>query len=107
MSNNGPKFPDLYYNADGDTNHDSWIINIKAKLRPKGLWACTQTALSDRASEALKNKHIDAADMITHYISGGVKAKLPVTAFDDRYLMLTKIRDIIVPATKQTFFASA
>jgi hypothetical protein len=107
MSDNGPKFPDLYYNADSDTNHDSWIINIKAKLRPKGLWACTQTAHSDRASEALKNKHIDTADMITHHISGGVKAKLPATVFDDGYLMLTEIKNIIVPATEQTFFASA
>jgi hypothetical protein len=99
-----PKFPELYHHVNGDTNYDSWIINIKALLRLKGLWACTQEPLLPTASQALKNKHIESADMITHHISGGVKAKLAIDDFDDGYLMLT---GIIIPATEQTFFASA
>jgi hypothetical protein len=95
-----PKFPELYHNTKGDTNYDSWIINIKVSLRPKGLWACTQEALPEGASASLKNKHIDSADMITHYVSGGVKAKLPPNTFDDGYLMLTGIKQILVPAAE-------
>lgn len=107
MSSDHARFPALYYNTDGQTNHDSWIINVKAKLRPKGLWDATQTPLPDPASAAQQKKHIDAADQITHHITEGAKAKLERAVFDDGYLMLNAIKRIITLATEQTFFASS
>jgi len=101
------RFPELTHDVNGETNHDSWIINIKALLRPKGLWQCTQEPLPENPSTALKNKHIDSADMITHHISGGVKAKLAASVFDDGYLMLSAISGLIIPATEQTFYAAS
>ena len=97
---------ELYYKTNGDTNHDTWIINIRALLRPQGLWACTQDPLPEGASAALRNQHVASADMITPYVSAEVKAKLPRNAFDDGYLMLSEIKKI-VPTPEQIFFASA
>jgi hypothetical protein len=101
------RFPELTHDVNSETNHDSWIINIKALLCPKGLWQCTQEPLPENPSTALKNKHIDSTDMITYHISGGVKAKLAASVFDDGYLMLSTISGLIIPATKQTFYAAS
>jgi hypothetical protein len=45
--------------------------------------------------------------MIIYYILGGVKVKLIKADFNNRYLMLSAIARLVVPAPKQTFFASS
>ena len=77
-----------------------WIINIKALLRPKGLSQCTQEPLPETPFIALKNKHIDSANIITYHISGNIKAKLAAIIFNNEYLILPAISELIIPTTK-------
>jgi hypothetical protein len=94
------RFPELIYDVNSNTNYNSWIINIKALLRPKGLWQYMQEPLPENPFTALKNKYIDSTDMITYHISGSIKAKLAISIFDNGYLILSAISKLIIPATE-------
>ncbi|RDL33074.1 uncharacterized protein BP5553_08513 [Venustampulla echinocandica] len=77
MPSDNLKFPDLVHNHDGTQNFDPWKINAKVELRPKKVWQYTQKPLPLNTNATLKEKHADAADMLTHHILQEVKDKLP------------------------------
>ena len=59
-----------------EENYDTWIIDVRAKLRQKKLWTVCQTPLSTSASVAIKEKHTDAMDILIPILSKYIKIKL-------------------------------
>jgi len=83
-----------------EENFGDWLIDIRAHLRPKKLWQCTQTAPDDKESQ---EKVEQAADAMTPTISVGVKQKLAKEDFNDGYKMLRHLEALLQPSTDAEF----
>lgn len=90
-----------------DENYDTWVIDARAKLRQNKLWTATQTPLAANASAAMKEKHIDAADILMPILSKYVKVKLTEDEQNDGYLLWEKLKALYTPAKDQLFYTSA
>jgi len=83
-----------------EENFGDWLIDIRAHLRPKELWECTQIAPDDKESQ---KKTEQAADAMTPTISVGVKQKLIKEDFNDGYKMLRRLEALLQPSTDAEF----
>jgi hypothetical protein len=89
---------------------------MRAFLRSKKLWQFTQerpvlqaveetdeakakeaAAIPQKKYEDDKEKHMEAADLLTPRISGHVKLKLVARDFDDGFFMLRHLKEIYAP----------
>jgi hypothetical protein len=83
-----------------EENFDDWLIDIRAHLRPKKLWQCTQTASDDKENQ---EKVEQAADAMTPTISVDVKQKLIEEDFNDGYKMLRHLEALLQPSIDAEF----
>jgi len=83
-----------------EKNFDDWLIDIRAHLRLKELWECTQIVSDDKESQ---KKIEQTADVMTLTISVGVKQKLVKEDFNDDYKMLRHLEILLQPSTDAEF----
>ncbi len=83
-----------------EKNFDDWLIDIRAHLRLKELWKCTQIASDDKESQ---KKIEQTADVMTLTISVDVKQKLIKEDFNDDYKMLRHLEVLLQSSTDAKF----
>ena len=95
----GPKIEPLT-----EDNFSSWFVDIRAELRTKKLWKYTQEPYESEGTQARwEEKAQEAADIMTPTISSGVKRRLTEAEFNDGYLMLTRLRELLQPTGSSEF----
>ena len=95
----GPKIESLT-----EDNFSLWFVDIRAELRTKKLWKYTQEPYeSDGIQARWEEKAQESADLMTPTISSGVKRRLTEAEFNDGYLMLTRLRELLQPTGCSVF----
>ena len=91
-----------------ESNFSSWFVDIRAELRTKKLWKYTQEAQNQEESTPAavtkwEEKAQEAADLMTPTISSGVKQRLTEAEFNDGFLMLRHLRELLQPTGSSEF----
>lgn len=87
-----------------DKNYTTWLIDIRAILRKAKLWLYTQYSydeLKKHYKDVTKAQYdeysMEAADTLVPTISTSVKQRLSESHFDNGYLLLSRLRELLQP----------
>lgn len=90
-----------------EDNFETWIIDIRAELRDRDLWDYTQDSMPKTTTGTAVNKWaksaMKAADAMTPNISPSIKQKLTNSEFNDDYVMLSRLTELIKPTGDAEF----
>ena len=90
-----------------ETNFSTWFVDTRAELRSKKLWKYTQELEDPEATAAAtakwEEKAQESADLMTPTISSGVKQRLTEAEFNNGYLMLSRLRELLQPTGSSEF----
>lgn len=94
-----------------EKNYTTWLIDIRAVLRKAKIWTYTQTTYVEYAKKEdatitgddWEQGAIEAADTIVPTISTGIKQRLSEAHFDDGYLLLSRLKELLQPLGETQF----
>lgn len=95
-----------------EKNYTTWLINVRALLRREKLWVYTQYTYEEykkqngdtAITQAEWDDHAEqAADVLTPTISPGQQDRLNEEHFNNGYLLLARVKELLRPAGDITF----
>ena len=89
-----------------ENNFSSWFVNIRAELRTKKLWKYTQEPQEESTPAGVtkwEEKAQESADLMTPTISSEVKQRLTEAEFNNGFLMLRHLRELLQPTGLSAF----